>query len=223
MKAPSEKHLQDYIWNKRNQEYDPNTWEFPWFHLVGREIKLPSGYADFIALYCPLIHGLPINTIVVVEIKKDAVNHHTLTQTLRYIRDVHKIWKYAIAGMVDLTCYGDYQADSPAVSGVMIGSSASDEIMIAAEAAHIEVMTYDFDGVGYTFDYPQSPQLADTEYMSFHDSDIADMIRRVYQEEIETANRRWPERRYINEPTIGEYWEWYERRVNRKAVDHDAE
>lgn len=222
MKAPSEKHLQDYIW-QHHHTADINEEPFDWYSLVGREVSLPSGYADFIGLGCPTFHGLPRNALVIVETKKDAVNRHTLTQILRYIRDVNTIWQYAIAGMPDITAYGNYTADLPSVMGVMIGSSVSDEVLIAAEAAQISVLTYDFDGTVYTFEPAISPKLPKSEYLSFHDSPIADVIRGLYGSSVQDELKRHPEREYPNEISLNDYWRFFTAHQNRISAEADDE
>lgn len=142
MIAPSEKHLQDYLWDHPDV-FDYLTPDLYEYQLFKREAVLPSGRADFLARR----YGLDF---YVVETKKDAIKASSIAQILRYIGDIERIWTVAISGLPDPDPPRQSYARIPKVSGLLIGSSIEPDLLVASVSAGIYVMLYDFDGQDYT-------------------------------------------------------------------------
>jgi len=168
MKAPSEKHLEDWIVDYPEyvgysvDDIDPDDWWDGFLPLINRvltrQTKLPSGISDLIVLAT----GIQDISIAVVEIKRNAINADTLAQTLRYMRDIREIFYWARCDFgfhdnyyPDIGVWGSCHGLTPEVTGVMIGHSLSDRnIAIAGEACGIVSVLYDYDPTSnmYKFD-----------------------------------------------------------------------
>lgn len=160
MKAPSEKHLEDWIVaNYGLVSYEDDFGDGPLdIGLIGpviaRQVRLPAGRADLVT------YGSDDRApnVAVVELKQGVIKSDTVAQCLRYMRDLHEIFYWLEPGSVPASYEKHGLADQisgyePEVSGIVIGHSLSDSnLLIACEAAHIRVVLYDFDGEQYSFE-----------------------------------------------------------------------
>lgn len=171
--APSEKHLEDWIvancqFVGDSGEYDEEDWLDDCPHLpdgsiittgldrvIARQLTLPSGICDLIALATNFYYN---PTLAVVELKKGVIDTLAFTQCLRYMRDLNEIFFYT---MVERDLYKSYRPMSkfdfslgatPEISGILIGHSVQDNnLLIACEAAGIQVYTYEYRDGFYFF------------------------------------------------------------------------
>jgi len=184
-KAPTEKHLEDWIVNNLHwfgdlydNEYlygfenyavpfDETQFVVPMGRrIIGRQLQLPDGIADLILT--------DDNRLMVVELKKGPVTFDTLGQCLRYINNLRNIFWQVRADVLhrdnpdrskyvyerpqyEETSYGWAFSD---VVGVVVGSSIQDaNLLVAASVCDVEVFTYELQTGGvYTFErqFPES-------------------------------------------------------------------
>ena len=76
MQAPSERHLEDWI--VANPPIELGIGE-----IVGRQMKMPTGIADLITFS---------DGLKVVELKKGAIDSHSIAQVLSYIRSLNALY-----------------------------------------------------------------------------------------------------------------------------------
>lgn len=171
MIAPSEKHLQDYLWEHPDVLNDPELY-YDEFHLFKREAVLPSGRADFLAAYID-------EGICVIETKKDKIAARSIAQTLRYIGDLETIWKYSIGGLPDPDPLHPSYAREPKISGVLIGYSIDDDLLISALSAGISVYLYQFDGRDYVLKQ-QFTESTQDDCLDFAHGYLGDACRKAY-------------------------------------------
>lgn len=184
MRAPSEKHLEDWIVANFSrfgalveQELVPEYWRESFYHpddtyyvetffnqLIARQYPLPSGRPDLIAT----TH----KSVVAVEIKKGPVTYETLGQCLRYIYELKEVfywtffdvrssdnpdceaYEYSPMFQLETTEYPDTE-----IYGMVVGHGVSDKnIPIVAAACNIKVVTYEFNADEYLFTH----EMADT-------------------------------------------------------------
>lgn len=147
--APSEKHLEDWIVSNPDVLWcdDEYSLEYMPFSVVKRQLVLPSGRLD---LLLSSGHGF-----YVTELKKGAIDAKALAQVLRYMGDLHRVWIHALS---DLSLWPNVAAFLMESSyGMLVGSSISDDILIAANAANISVVLYDYDDGMFQFEGVFSP------------------------------------------------------------------
>jgi len=180
MKAPSEKHLEDWIvanpklfgdlWP--TEEITGKIWDecahldngqsvIPFVGpIIARQVRFPFGIADLVLANR--------QQVVVVEIKKDAVTAKTITQCLRYVHELKWVFSevyWQIAQQPDDVrreyYYRNVRPLEPMsfpedeVCGLVVGNSIeSEEIVLLGNAAGIMVATYDYDPDSdfYTFE-----------------------------------------------------------------------
>jgi hypothetical protein len=186
MKAPSEKHLEDWI--VVNADYMINEIGL-YDKIIGRQVQLPAGICDLITT--ETMYG--VMSVSVVEIKKDAVDSKALAQCLRYMRDLGQIFcdtKYPISDTDDFmrwnytpvgTC--EMAVGHPReVVGTLLGYDVPDKnILIACEAIGVRVMTYDFDGTDYDFNFHHAnePMARYEMFRDFSRGAVGDAMRDV--------------------------------------------
>lgn len=166
--APSEKHLEDWICTT------PHFIKYGAIErVVARQVVFPSGRCDVIAIV-PIPHQRTIapcmTSLSVIEIKKGAIDSHTLAQCLRYMRDLKEIYMHVrypaftedqniYDGYTDGCIFTEANGIPSEISGMIIGHSCSDpNILIACEAAGIQVYFYKFENDFYEFEahYPEN-------------------------------------------------------------------
>lgn len=172
MKAPSEKHLEDWIianglvyqigCTPNDGPDDPDYAESDYLSviakLLGRQVRLPSGICDLIG-----ITNFKRPAITVFELKRGPVDSHSLAQCLRYMRDIKTICEevlhpsegYTTLHLGAIDAAAEYRAlyYMPLVTGALVGSDVADKhIVTACEASDIAVFTYDYIDGDYIFD-----------------------------------------------------------------------
>lgn len=172
MKAPSERHLEDWIAAHANVIFGESV------HVVRRQFHLPSGIADVLTRH----H----NYLNVVELKKGAITAECVAQTLRYMGDLYGIYESVIGNLfTELTIsrgeFDNAYAQLPrVVEGTIIGSRFEDRhLPVICEAANISLLTYDFNGVDYTFKWYASPVIRSKqkEYDRYFDGELITVIK----------------------------------------------
>lgn len=212
MKAPSEKHLQQYIFDHpeilgviETPHENINEYEF-----IKKEAKLPSGIADFLSVcHC----DYPPH-FVVIETKKDSLNSKALAQILRYMRDIQGIWKYAIAGLPTPNAGIITHYEIPKVKGLLIGASADDDLIISAQAAHVSVAVYSFDGTDYEFNWLFSKD-EQVSHLDYAYGAIGEAIRELYMELLNLEQQPESVAKMYKLPSIEFYHQMIERSLNR--------
>lgn len=148
MKAPSEKHLEDWIVDNPSKAFyqlEPyeDKWDgrMPLFEtLIARQAKLPSGICDLVAIDT----GEGFDCIYAVELKKGAIDSDAICQCMRYMYDFKDMVKHAKMH----TSHHAFEYPlhfSQETKGIVIGHSLSDGNLVkSAEAAHILLVTYEY-------------------------------------------------------------------------------
>jgi len=164
MKAPSEKHLEDWIVNNSLRFGSPETAceQFPvdpcdyfWLseetfilpyvrQLIGRQVRVAHGIIDLLS------RG--DDSIEVIELKKDAITLESVAQCARYIHDVKSVTRHVFASekpdWIDTGIWfglWDERMQSPMVSGGVVGRSLPDKnTMALAALCNIDLVVYDY-------------------------------------------------------------------------------
>ncbi len=149
MKAPSEKHLEDWIVANQStflQEFIGMDGQRRHCRIVdsiiGRQTVLPSGRLDLL--------GVCEDGIVVVELKKDKADSECLAQLIRYMGDLQGIYRSKLHQMrrsdKNFPVNQSFLMSDPAsVSGIMISQGLVDEkLMFVADAANIGIVNYTY-------------------------------------------------------------------------------
>ena len=196
MKAPSEKHLEDWI--VANPEKFGVLGDYRYFSLaefiIKRQSRLPHGIPD-------LIVKSPYHSITVVELKRDSINSDTVAQCLRYMCDLQGI--FAMATVVASQDRGiEYSRDATfdvgelrEISGVVVGDSMPDRNLIAVcNMANIAPVIYEFDGENYTFTFAgfQIYNLMDlcSQYLDWANGSLGGAMIALMQERIQDEAMR---------------------------------
>ena len=167
-KAPSERALENWIWDHPEQfgtihdmtdcYGEPDT-IIPFGKVIGRQITVPSGIIDL------LIIDEHNKSVVVVELKKGKLDTKPFAQVLRYMYDLREMflrmyedcgfpsdsddqeYRYRLGTMHDM-CNGSM----PEILGVIIGHDITDSnLLIACETAFIDAYVYRKFDSGYRF------------------------------------------------------------------------
>lgn len=208
MIAPSEKHLEDWIVDNSQlvREETGESCDY-WdgytnfiHRIVNRQVRLPSGRADLIAITC----GYTDISVAPVEIKKGAIDSKTVAQCLRYMRDLREIFLRVRHPGIDSEIYTGYEyrphgiaeqllGYAPEIAGMVIGHSVSDNnLLVACEASGIAVLTYEFDGTGYEFtSHSDANHIGNQDhYSNFAYGAVGDAIREVMKSRFEDEQRK---------------------------------
>lgn len=149
MKAPSEKHLEDWIVaNPEKVYYQEEPYEDKWDGkmplfgtLIARQAKLPSGICDLIAT--DMQDGYYV--IYAIELKKGAIDSDTICQCLRYIHDLKDLVQHTkmhTGGKAFQYSVHHF----PEVRGIVVGHWLKDaNVPLFADAANILPVTYEYD------------------------------------------------------------------------------
>lgn len=181
MIAPSEKHLQDYIFAHPDKlgfcdgQYEGEI--YPDYEIFKREASLPSGRADFLATTLESSSY----AICPIETKKEEITSKSLAQCLRYMRDIKMIWGLAIRGLPDPDPSAMHFALIPKVAGLLIGASVTDDVLVSAQGANVQVALYDFDGTDYTFTFQDTPNTLGACF-DYAYGYIGEEVRRIYMD-----------------------------------------
>lgn len=150
MKAPSERHLEDWIvanWERFGESHHRRFAEYS-MRLLERQYSVPCGRVDLIGTcspYQPLIQ--------VIELKKGAVTYRSIGQCLRYMRHLDHLAHLQTKEMIQSPERFELGVDiDPLVWGYVVGHSVEDDaVAMVAFQANIEVIIYDYDGEMYHF------------------------------------------------------------------------
>lgn len=192
MIAPTEKHLEDWIVANPSRfalldEIDGDQLLSPLLNkIIARQLRLPSGIADLVAL---TRYWEP--SLAVIEIKRDAVNEKTVAQCLRYMHNIQDIYAHVLNEWEDISNENRYRRISmvhmrhmrlPEISGIVVGHSlANENIALVCEACGIIAVTYDFDGEQYEFSLEDVTTVSHSDRTEFAVGAIGDAIRSVMQ------------------------------------------
>lgn len=173
--APSEKHLEDWIvanykqvceyeiYEEGGQKYYDPEMRIDFIHrIVGRQVRLPSGICDLVAI----TKGRHSDRLCLsaIEIKKGAIKSSTIIQCLKYTRDLRHIFYHARMFRDDARFYcPDYgfidniNGNEPPVVGMVIGHSIDDiDLVTACDAIDLLPLTYKYYGNNqYLFETPE--------------------------------------------------------------------
>lgn len=122
--------------------------------IIGRQIDLPHGIADIIALsYLDDEDGTPF--CEVIELKARPIKPQDIEQVLRYTRDLRRVVHYHVVNRVgdlpdelgEVGAYIDvtfeYSQPHEYFHPVLVGTSAAQNVLAACEGIDISVYTYD--------------------------------------------------------------------------------
>jgi len=166
-KAPSEKHLEDWICTNVDRcTYIDNDFleDEEWYHhqfitrIAAQQPSFPAGIPDLIAIHQDEMWQPSLS---IVELKKDVINTEALAQCLRYMRDLQIIFadcRYSTTHHPGKIPYLSRDMERymtgiiPEVSGILIGHTIADNnIKIAAMASDISIYLYDYVEDDYRF------------------------------------------------------------------------
>jgi len=167
-KAPSEKHLEDYICTHNrflsvgywDEETYPDVWER--IHCVWKILKrqpvFPSGIPDLVAV----LAGKWKPSIGIVELKKNDVDEDSVIQCLRYMYDLRQILHFSLLEC-GLHIPSDFINRIP-ITGLIIGHSMpNDKLQIICEAANIQVLLYNWTSSEVNFFLPKDELVWNTD------------------------------------------------------------
>lgn len=212
-KAPSEKHLEDWIvanplWFGEVYEegFIPEYAQGEdWIHftdgdficpfvdrIIARQLRLPTGRADLIAAGS--------HSVDVIEIKRDSINANTLAQCLKYMYDVTSIFHavimtegnhYAYRSLMKIDVCTYPQSE---VNGIMVGyGEPSNDLLVVSALANVAVISYDYEEetnrywfTRHEYESPAKPSVYD-EYAA---GAIGDALR-VVQKTWYDWHERW--------------------------------
>ncbi len=158
--APSEKHLEDYLWAHPEAfgEYSiaDGTVCDPAPHLIPkwRQVPIASGIVDLVGTYFD-------SGLAIVEIKKGPVDSKAFAQLMRYKRDFKQMVHYLIHTyqqerlpnweLLNELPYPGFDWNETLLRGVLVGSSVMDNnLLIACDACDVDVFTYQYENGEYT-------------------------------------------------------------------------
>lgn len=193
--APSERHLEDYIW-AHPEALGIRDWpggdSAPLYQMFRRQFWVPSGRIDILGADWQLC---------AFELKKGALTANSLAQLLRYMYELKTAIFHVLNDMagdrttlawLDKSFKGDNFDLDELVRGVLIGHSYEDEnLLIACDACKVDVYLYQFDGVGYSFERPCfARQINSHLYVqslnAMLSGPLPHILRSFYQPEIDT-------------------------------------
>ena len=158
MKAPSERHLEDYIWEHPEAlgtinlppEYGEDC---AMYSFVLRQFHLPSGIVDLIGFDYRM---------VIFELKKNVVTAQALTQLMRYMRDLQRIVDRLLMTLMESQVTEPWArlhfdvnriGPNPLLAGTLIGHDIEDDnLLIACQACNVDVYLYEYENGVYTFE-----------------------------------------------------------------------
>lgn len=173
-KAPSEKHLEDWIVANPElfgEDYDEDQ-IYPYVEtIVGRQVRLPSGIADLM--------GAAGDQFAVVELKAGAIDETCVGQVLRYMGDLKHLWMSSYLDAPDETKHlhqywqyegaGIMNGDFPEIQGFIVGHSVKNYSLVTpAHWNGIEIITYDLTDDGYIFERV-TPDISQKRYEAMHE------------------------------------------------------
>ena len=165
--APSEKHLEDWLWEHPESlgVYDcPGYKPFNLFRFHFRQYPLPSGRPDLIGQN----YG---NYLLVAELKKGPVTYKALGQVLRYMWDLHSLfWDVADVYVQEqrpnheyIANYGRAQSqiNKSAVRGLLIGNGVEDSnLALACRTSGVRLMTYRYDNAANEYHFEDADNVS---------------------------------------------------------------
>lgn len=144
MKAPTEKHLEDWIVNNPSHFADcqPGEQFYSAFvdRFIGRQFRLPFGIVDLI--------GVKTNTLQVIELKKGVIDYASVCQCMRYVAQIKEIVTYAYYDCPDARQF------NVSVDGMIVGHSfEAKDVQMIASAAGICTVIYDCNPDTLTYEF----------------------------------------------------------------------
>lgn len=189
-KAPSEKHLEDWIVNNtsafRQRIHDIATPICD--QIIGRQARFPSGICDLI--------GEREGYLALIELKAGKADAKAIAQVMRYMRDMTAIWETAVVDLIEHYSGDQYKRMlgfvlDVRICAILICTGLTDDNLIyACEAANITVILYEYDGENYTFTgYSPPYHLKEHQsvYEEFAKGWLGDAARRVAADAIRQA------------------------------------
>lgn len=187
MKAPSEKHLENWIFkNGIGKVYNCLSLTGEYFlhdtapKLVGSQIQVPYGFIDLLYMYD--------NSFMIVEIKKGAINSKTLNQILRYAHNIEDLLMTHCKDnglLLDVDVDRFYKGNN--IDLVVIGSSIDRETSMAIESLRIDAFEYDFDGESYFFKQAGHKSVYESSYT--YDQRMQDAIEHIIKNAMKGGNK----------------------------------
>lgn len=206
MKAPSERHLEDYLCDHPGifPQVDPRINPAPAFNLICRQPVFPTGRPDLIGTW----YGAQL---AIVELKKGSITPLAFAQLMRYMRDIQ--------GLLYDALYVHFHSDAPFkkldcsleqtfIRGVLVGHAIEPSLLMACEACNVDVFFYDFDGKHYTLEYvsperDENPRmivsLANQEITSVLVRLMRDQAQRFHEAGVRRDNNRFRAVRAAND------------------------
>lgn len=188
MKAPNEKHLEDWLFEDISRLAIPLHSSFYKTGTAYRQVKMRRGVLDLLFI--------EEDSMTIVELKKDSVDDAALQQILRYIGDLKDTWE-DVTSQIPCESENNLFNTYPKfgglnIQGILIGHGSNNKTLAAAHGANIWVFGYDYDGVS---DYDLDWIFHDTTYdldNPLEYSDISDAMFRMG-------------RNYVKKHSIGRY------------------
>lgn len=177
--APSEQHLEDWIAARNGyihaDKYPEHTKRWK---LLKRQAKLPHGRAALI-----VTDG---GQVIVIELKRGALDTKALAQVLRYVRDLRDIWNKALKER-GMSIDQAHTIFPYTIAGLLIGHSIDDDINVAATAAGVGVYLYQYTGAGYVFEFTDSSQMNAAQAEEFSYGYLGEAMRAALDQYLDDA------------------------------------
>lgn len=147
MKAPSEKHLEDWIFDDISRLDFFSSGNLYSTGTVYRQVKMRRGIADIVYV--------SDDFMTVVELKKGEIDDSALQQVLRYVGDLKDTWEEVVYTIPAKQVFpGKPTHGGLNISGILIGYSSNEHTLAAAWGADISTYKYEYDGDGdYALDW----------------------------------------------------------------------
>lgn len=165
MKAPSEKHLEDWI-IKNSSQFKPSSnsdgyslMELYLHQVYQIDVYNNNPYADSIFLRQvelssgkPDLIGIRDNHIVVIELKKDSINERCLIQLAKYVRELQYMAMHREIGIIEDFHKKPYVNLDRKIFGIAVGYGKPNKQTIWGCPRETSLISYEYNDDGnYTF------------------------------------------------------------------------
>jgi RecB family endonuclease NucS len=181
MKAPSEKHLEDWLFEDIERL---GMCTSPTIYQIGtlyRQVKMRRGILDLLFV--------GEDSMTLVELKKGEIDDHALQQILRYMGDLKDTWDEvtgAIKTPNDNSAYNNYPYyGGLSITGILVGYTSNEKTLEAAHGAGIWTFKYEHNEVGeYELDWMLAKSTVEETYNPLEYTDISDAMFRMAKQYI---------------------------------------
>lgn len=150
MIAPSEKHLEDWLFEDITRLGQPSSESLYENGVVYRQLEMRRGIADLLFV--------DNESMTIVELKKGEINDSALQQVLRYMGDLKDTWEetvHIVRSRNDNPLFTSFPTYGGLdIRGILIGHYSNENTLAAAHGADIWTFKYEYDeSAGYGLDW----------------------------------------------------------------------